>query len=71
MEDAGDMPDISPELALQLIAMRDSLIRTSLALHDWQCELDLEVQKLAQESTDEMLKRLGCHLGSTGSGTGS
>lgn len=71
MEDAGEMPDISPELALQLIAMRDSLIRTSLALHDWQCAMDLEAQKLAQESTDKILKRHGCHLGSKGSGASS
>lgn len=49
MEDADEIPGISPELVLELIAIRDSPIRTSLALRDWQYAMDSEAQKLAQE----------------------
>jgi proline dehydrogenase len=71
MEDADGMRDISLTLALQLIAMRDSLIRTSLALHDWQYAMDSEAKRLAQEATDGILKRHGCPPGIKGSGASS
>jgi hypothetical protein len=63
MEDTGDMPDISPELALQLIALRDALLETSWALQDWLYVMDWDARELARESTNEILKRHGCHLG--------
>lgn len=54
------MVDISPELALQLIAMRDSLLKISLTLHELRCAMDFEARKSAMESTNEILKRHGC-----------
>jgi len=47
------------ELALQLLELRDALVRSSLALRDLQHAMDVASQKLAKESVDEILKKHG------------
>lgn len=71
MDDAGDVPENVRELVLQLIAVRNSLTITSVVLREWKCALDLQAQRLARQSTQEILKRHGCQPGAKAGEAGS
>jgi hypothetical protein len=46
------------EAAAELVELRDSLVKLSLALHDLQFEVDLERRNLALMATGELLKQI-------------
>lgn len=53
MNTKTDVPDLT-DLLQALIAMRDSLVQTSLALQDLHYEMDAERRKLAQQLNDQL-----------------
>jgi len=53
MSNKTELPDLT-DLLQALIAMRDSLVQTSLALQDLHYEMDAEHRKLTQQVNDRM-----------------
>ena len=59
MNNDGSNSNVSDELAVQLLAMRDSLTNAAMVLRDMHFALDRHGRQLAQESTNEILERHG------------